>query len=59
MFKCDNCGKTTEPREKMNLRTSKVRNKSYGVPSKKDKYIEATGTEIVEQQKLCKECFDN
>lgn len=59
MFKCENCGKTTEPREKLNLRTARVRNKRYGVPSKNDKYIEAIGTEIMKEQKLCNKCFNN
>lgn len=50
MYKCDKCGKNSEPKEKCNIVPVKFRRKVY---SKHD----TIGQEIVKEQKLCSNCI--
>lgn len=49
MYKCDKCGKNSEPKEKCNIIPVKYRPKHYKEGT--------TGQEIVKEQKLCSECM--
>jgi len=49
MYKCDKCGKNSEPKEKCNIVPIKFRKKAYPKHN-------TVGQEIVEEQKLCGEC---
>jgi len=52
MYKCDKCGKISEPKEKCNVVPVQFRKKFYPKDG-------TTGTEIVKEQKLCNECKGN
>lgn len=59
MFKCDKCGKTTEPREKLTKRPIMFRDRVYQnliVVGKKTFPITSFGKEIVKEINLCETC---
>ena len=49
MYKCDKCGKLSEPKERCNITPCEIRTKHYPNGT--------TGTEIVKERKLCIDCF--
>ena len=55
MFKCDDCGKTTQPGEACNVVVTETRHKAYY-----DKYNNfiGDGYETVKEMKLCLACSE-
>lgn len=59
MFRCESCGKTTNPGEKCHKFVVKTRPKRYKNTIKKGKkveVIESHGTEIVQEINMCDDC---
>lgn len=56
MYKCDKCGRVSEPKEKCNIVPVELRTKHYPVSSSQVKLEGATGQEIVKERKLCGDC---
>lgn len=59
MFKCEKCGRTTEPREKLVKKPIITRDKVYQKVLKKgihEEIITTVGTEIVKEINLCERC---
>jgi hypothetical protein len=57
MYKCDKCGKTSEPKEKCNIVPCEIRTKCYPMSSSQARPEGTIGTEIVKERKLCNGCF--
>lgn len=59
MFKCEKCGKITEPREKLVRKAIITRDKVYQTTFKKGihkEIITTVGSEIVKEINLCEKC---
>jgi hypothetical protein len=63
MFICQDCSKVSKPFDKPKMFTTKTRQKAYTKPDGKPvltaKKTPAVGWEIVEEIKVCKECYDS
>ena len=61
MYKCQNCNKTSLPRETINRIVTKTRKKVYEFEVQKGRNIITKtneGWEIVEELEVCKECYN-
>lgn len=57
MYKCNICGKTTKPREKMHKKAILFRDKTYINYDKKGREHLSKGKEIVKEINMCDNCF--
>lgn len=59
MYKCEKCGKSTKPKEKILKVVAEYTEVEYGkIYDKKEKeYRIPKGKQIVKEMKLCKVCF--
>jgi hypothetical protein len=62
MFKCDFCGKTTQPREKLTLITTEthqvVQPNVYRIDPDTEEKEKIITTEIAREEKACEECAE-
>ena len=56
MFKCQMCGKVTEPKEKQYKKIIKTRSKTYHNLNKYGKEKISKGSETVKEINVCEEC---
>ena len=57
MFKCEKCGRITEPGEKQHKKVIETREKIYKNEDKHGNIKTSKGTEIVKEINICEECF--
>lgn len=57
MFKCEICGKATQPREKQYKKMVKTRNKTYSNLDKYERVKTTKGSEIVKEINVCEKCM--
>jgi len=60
MYKCDNCGKLTQPKQSILKVVVEKRNKIYGkkFDEVSKKYVEIKGQEIVKELNVCPKCYE-
>jgi len=61
MYKCQECGKVSKPREPINKIISEIRKKEYEFEVQKGRNTitkTSKGNEIVKEIEVCKECYN-
>ncbi len=58
MFRCELCGKVSNPREKQYKKTIQTRNKTYTYLDNRGRCRTSKGEEIVKEINVCEKCND-